>query len=412
MSGNSRDGSVTLKVICAILFVTFVISYVYWYQCDVLAMMQYAWSGGLKHYDRNVGAIVLTTTSVAVAAITMVFSRMPSRYYTLNFYPSLLLLGALTAVSLENGAVCVAWGSFILLILLFIGSCFLIRVVSDFKAYSQPLRSTGAFSHLWWKNFFFLFIAMLVVNYFSNTERTLHTRLAVERMCMNGQYEDALEKGFAKYDNDSSLTMLRAVALANIQSADSVSLLGERLFQYEITGSSRSLFPQQDKSSCFLIGNAYNLWQTIGFVPYNQNESPTTILERQIAREKVRQVMYNDTLLDKESRDSISKPLCKPVARDYLLCAYLLDRNLSGFVKLLKSTYALNDKLPQHYREACVLYGKLTGSVVLADAALEADYADFLAIMRANRDQTLRYAALRDAYFGTYWYYYYNPKKQ
>ncbi len=413
MSNNSKDGSVTLKVVCAIIFIAFVVSYVYFYQCDVLAMMQYAWSDGQKHYDRNVGAVVLSAVLVVITAVTVALSRMPGRYYALNFYPALLVLGGLTAVHREEGGlVSVSWGWFILFLVLLVGSFVLIRVVSNLKAYSQPLRSVGVFSHLWWKNFMYLLLPMVVTCMIGNSDRTLHTRLAVERLCMQGEFAKALETGYAQYDNDSSLTMLRAMALAKTLGTDSTSMIGENLFKYEITGNSRSLFPQTDKSCAFMLGNAYNLWQTIGFVPYDQKETPVTILKRQIERENLRQTMYKDTLLDKEFRDSISKPLCKPVAKDYLLCAYLLDKDLRSFVKLLGKCYVVNEKMPQHYREACVLYGKLTGTMMYSDPAVEADYADFLSVMRANRNPVLRKSALRDSYFGTYWYYYYENTKK
>ena len=64
---------------------------------------------------------------------------------------------------------------------------------------------------------------------------------------MQGEFAKALETGYAQYDNDSSLTMLRAMALAKTLGTDSTSMIGENLFKYEITGNSRSLFPQTDR---------------------------------------------------------------------------------------------------------------------------------------------------------------------
>ncbi len=407
MSYKSKDSTVTIKVMCAMLFVIFVISYVYSFQCDVLAMIQYAWSGGLKHYDRNIGAIVLSVVSFVIATLTAAFSRLPAQYFSLNFYPAFLTLGMLTAVSNEGTSVSTSKVWFVIYIILLVASFFVIRTAGNYKAYMQPLRSTGIFSHVWWTNLILMVIVVMLVFSMGNTDRTLHTRLSVERLCMDGDYDKAIEQGFPQYDNDSSLTMLRAMALSHKTTNDSVCLLGERLFQYDITGNSKSLFPQKDKSCTFLLGNGYNLWQTVGFVPYDQSESPITILKRQLLREEKRQKMYNDTTLEKESRDSVSKPLCKPVARDYLLCAYLLDKNLKEFVKLLPKYYVINNKMPQHYREACVLYSKLTGVKLYSDAALEADCMDFLSIMRSNRTPVIQNAALRDSYFGTYWYYYY-----
>ena len=47
----------------------------------------------------------------------------------------------------------------------------------------------------------------------------------------------------------------------------------------------------------------------------------------------------------------------------------------------------------------------------LAMQAMQADYADFLTVMRSQKSAVLRESAIRDAYFGTYWYYYYKKRK-
>ena len=52
MQEKRKGGTVTLQVTCAVLFILFVVSYVFLFQCDVLAMSQYAWSDGQKHYER------------------------------------------------------------------------------------------------------------------------------------------------------------------------------------------------------------------------------------------------------------------------------------------------------------------------------------------------------------------------
>lgn len=411
MQEKTKGSTIAMKVMCATLFLIFTVCYVYLFQCDVLAMIQYAWSGGLKHYDRNIGTVVLTSVVTCVYAVTCVFSRLPIRFYALNFWPALLLLGGLTAVNLSNGGVEVSVPCLVVFVVLLLLSFVMMQLANNYKVYMQPLRATSFMSQLWWSNLSVLLVAFCLVFALGNTNRTLHTRLAVERMCKDGDFTGALECGIPKYDNDSSLVMLRALALANRMTNDSTSMLGERLFCYDITGASRSLFPQKDRSVAFMMGNAYNLWQTIGFVPRDMSKSPAYILSRQIESERQRVIMYSDSTLSKESRDSISKPLCKPVAHDYLLCAYLLDRDLRSFVKVLPRFYAMNASMPQHYREACVLYCKVMNVNIYHDSAVEADYDDFLAVMRSNRNPVLQNSALRDAYFGTYWYYYYASRR-
>ena len=181
----------------------------------------------------------------------------------------------------------------------------------------------------------------------------------------------------------------------------------KKLFSYNIKGGKYSLFPQRDKSCAFLLGDGYNLWLTLGFVPYDQSEDPVKILKRQIKREKERVALYNDTTLTSEDREKYKKPKCNKRCVDYLLCTYLLDKNLTEFIKLLPQYYVLDEQMPKHYREACVLYANLMGKPVYKDASVEADYNDYLSLVRTNKDKSRRLSEIRDNYFGTYWYYYY-----
>lgn len=349
-------------------------------------MIQYSWSDGKTHYDRVIGTTIITGIASVISALVAIFTRLPQRLYALIFFPAFLSLGILTAVHVEAGNVVPSLAWLIatpLLIILYIG---LLRFAHFYKPFLVPLRATNFLSQPWHTNITILIVLMSLTLLMGNGDRTLHTRLNTEHNIKQRQWDAALAEGFPQYDNDSSLTMLRAIALAN------KGLLGEQLFRYDITGDSRSLFPQHDHSADFLLCSGYRLWQTIGFVPRDITEHPTVILRRELRRGTAR-----------------------PAARDYLLCAYLLDRNLSDFAATLPRYYAINDSLPQHYREALLIYDKQRGnlheeadSVKGAYAALCADYADCLAVMRKQRDATLRHTALRDNYFGTYWYYYYS----
>jgi hypothetical protein len=407
MQNNTKGGTITLRVMCAILFLLFVVFYVYLFQCDLLAMMQYAWSGGLKHYERNIGTIVITLVLLIITTTTSTITRLPIRCYALNYYPALLSLSLLTTTQIDGSTVSISKTWLVVTIILFILYVAWVHKLSKYKVFMQPLRAYSLFSHPWWTNLSLLFIGFSMVYIIGNTDRTLHTRLAVERLCSQKNYNEALQVGIPQYDNDSSLVMLRALALANQIKEDSTCQLGEKLFQYEITPTSRALFPQTDKSCGFLMENGLTLWKTLGFVPYDLKEEPATILKREIQREENRLTLYNDTTLAQEERDLYKRTLCTPVCHDYLLCSYLIDKKLKEFIKELPRFYTINDKMPQHYREACILYENLYGGKLYKDTPVEADYNDFLSVMRNNRNETIRYAALRDSYFGTYWYYYF-----
>lgn len=408
MQDNHKGSTVILRVVCAILFLIFIVCYVYSFQCDILAMMQYAWSDGLKHFERNIGTIVITAVTLVLVMVTSAFTRLPISFHALNYYPALFFLGMLTAARVEGRCVFTSIPWMILFLVMLALYVFAIIKLRNYKEYAP--KPVELFSYHWWTNLLILFAGFCIVYSMGNTDRNLHTRLATERHCLNGNYDEALQAGFPQYDRDSSLVMLRALALANKTDRDGHTLLGERLFQYEINGGARALFPHKDGSCAFMLSSGYGLWRTIGFVPYDQEEYPTKILKRQLVREEERKALLNDSTQTEETRAAYKKPVCKPASVDYLLCAYLLDNDLKSFVRELPSYYKLDDKLPQHYREACVLYGNLSGKRLYEDASVEADCADFLTVMRKNRDSGNMNAILRDSYFGTYWYYFYTHR--
>lgn len=383
MINRSKDSTTTVRVVCAIIFVIFIVSYVFTFQGDLLAMTQNVWAKGQTHYHREVGVAIITLILSLIAFLVGMFTRLPQRVFSLVFFPSFLLLGLLTAVRVSGGSVYTSFSWLVVSPLLFVAYFFVVRQIRHYQAFFTPLRGTSFLSHPWWTNVLLLVCMMILTYSMGNTDRTLHTRLAVERLCREGQWDKALDTGFPQYDNDSSLTMLRALALANTGN------LGNRLFAYEVTGGASSLVPQPDQSVIFLLGDDRLLWKTIGVVPRDASEPFATFLERELRRGTV-----------------------NPAAKDYLLCSYLLERDLPSFVNALPRYYAIGDSLPTHYAEAYVLYcEKYKVRDTLMSQSLVADYADFLAVMRSQKSPVLRDAATRKTYFGSYWYYYYKSRK-
>lgn len=380
MVNTSKDSTATVRVVCAIVFVIFVITYVFSFQGDLLTMIQNVWANGQTHYHRGVGVAIITLILSLVAFIVSLLVHLPQRTFSLIFFPSFLFLGLLTAVHVDGNSVETSLGWLIATPLLLVLYVFVIRQINNYQPFLLPLRSTSFLSHPWWTNILLLVCMMSLTYMMGNTDRTLHTRLKVERLCKEKQWDKALMVGFPQYDNDSSLTMLRALALAN------KGEMGDKLFNYEITGGSSSLTPRPDCSATFMLGSDVSVWKTIGVVPRDKSVSIYTFLKKEMRR---------GTL--------------NPVAKDYLLCAYLMDYRLKDFAKALPKYYHINDSLPVHYAEAYVMYcEKYNVADTLIGQTIKADYADFLTTMRSEKDHVLRNAAIRSAYFGTYWYYYHS----
>lgn len=382
MLNRTNDSTAAVKAVCAIIFMVFIVTYVYSFQCDLLAMTQYVWAEGQTHYERVIGTVTITLILSILTLVIRIFVRLPQRAFSLVFFPAFLLLGLLTAVNVNGACVTTSQSWLIAFPLMVIAYIIVVGQLCSFQPFMTPLRSTSFLSHPWWTNILLMVMMMMMTYSMGNTDRTLHTRLKVERYCQMRDWDKALEVGFPQYDNDSSLTMLRALALAN------TGQLGEKLFTYNVTGGSKALMPQPDKSVTFLLGTDKVLWRTTGVVPYDRTEGIVDYLKREIRRGTV-----------------------TPVAGDYLLCAYLLDRDLQSFVKALPLFYNVGDSMPAHYREAYLLYcERYKQRDTLIAQSMRADYADFLDVMRTNRAPVVRDAAIRDAYFGTYWYYYYKRR--
>ena len=49
-----------MVVTCAIVFLTFTFCYLFLYQAESLAYLQHTLSGGKTHYDRTIGAVIIT----------------------------------------------------------------------------------------------------------------------------------------------------------------------------------------------------------------------------------------------------------------------------------------------------------------------------------------------------------------
>ena len=98
------------------------------------------------------------------------------------------------------------------------------------------------------------------------------------------------------------------------------------------------------------------------------------------------------------------------MAIDYLLCGYLLDRNIDAFAANVTKYYEVNDSvaLPKHYKEALVMYTHLRSNprVIYNNNVMNTDFEDFQKLEKSVADERERQTALRDTYGNTYWYYY------
>ena len=348
------------------LFLSFTFAYLYYYQADVMTATQHLLSGGRTHYDRTIGALLITATLFIVHLGVLAVTRFTYRAHSLSYFPSLLLLAMITGITINNdGTYSLGWwpwGAPVLLVLFIV----LASMIRSWLRVNHSIKAGRLSLATYWHNLLAMCLMFFFVGLTSNHNDVLHYRLHAEACLAQRDYDGALQVGKNAMACDSNLTLLRIHALARKHQ------LGERLFEYPLCGGSSVMMP--DGKSVRSV-----FYPTYQFVKYP--------------------------------------------ALDYKLCQFLLDKNIDGFARSIKEnaetfgleerketdTTVVGDRLPKHYREALVLYSRLRSHPVIVyhHDVLDADYEDFLAIARSEKDITRRGVKLRDAYHNTYWYYYF-----
>ncbi len=382
MVRQKTNNSTLVVSLCAIVFISYTFIYIYFTQSDVLAMMQHVLSGGLTHYDKLVGSIIITIVLYALQIGISKLAGFCGKYYALTFFPSLLLLSVLTTVNPNFGYVPFSpvwiWLAPLLVILYII----IIIVFRKNKISSSVSLTRGTMIGEVWINLLVLSAMFILVSVFGTTNKIFRYQMQMEVLLKKNQWAEALEVAETYPHTDASLTMLRAYALSRS------GQLGERFFEYPVAGGSNSLLPYKTEVRSIMISES-------------ELTKPLSI------RKKGKDVKAMDYLKYISDNGIAMKPVT-----DYLLCGYLLDRDLDSFVKLLKKKYnTVSTTLPKHYKEALTLYNHLRSHplIVYSDEVMEADYSDFKKIEHQFENQTERMSYLKDYYGKTYWFYYHYP---
>ncbi len=377
-----KNNGTLSRVACAIVFVVFSFVYLYYFQADVLAMVQHVMSGGVTRYDRTVGAVLITIVLYLVHVAAKRMARFDGKLYFLTYFPSLLFLAALTDVKDDVSGSPFSWIWLValplMLVAYFVAAFF-------FRQAGLPSQSSGKMSLCkdLWINLLSLSIMLLLVCGIGNTDRVFHYRMRMENLFCSGKFAESLKVGDKSADTDESLVMLRAYALSRQK------LLGERLFEYPMVGGSSSLLPDDGGDvKCRLY--------------------PESDIFRQLSIRRKGGMGTMEYLLYIERNG-----LARRSVTDYLLCGYLLDKNLDAFVREARKRYNLTSPtLPKHYREALTLYTHLRSNpiVVYRNEVMDVDYSDFQKLERQYPDKAERESYVRDTYGDTYWFYYfYHP---
>ena len=381
MSHTLKNGNAVVRAACAIFFILFCFLYLYNYQDGVMAVTQHVLSKGATHYNRLVGAVLITLVLWLLQLAIYGFARLERMAHALTYLPSMLLLGILTDITPHADTEPYLGNWLWAFPLIMVGYAFVVWVCRQLETLDNG-PAPGMVGKTCWVNLLAMGVMALMTCGIGCSDEVFHYRMRVEGDIAAGRYDDALAVGANEEKTDSSLTMLRIWALSEKH------LLGERLFEYPLVGRSDAMLPN-GTSVKVLMAPEVRIYKLLG-VYYRQRLRPREYFEK----------IHDKWWATVESND-------------WLLCAYLLDGDLDAFAHNITRYYKLDNRLPKHYREALILYTHLREHpyLVYHDSVMDADFEDFQDLGRKYSNRVERNSMLRDTYGKTYWMYYYSQRK-
>ena len=358
---NRRQISPTIytpvHVACAVVFAVFSFVYIYHYQCDILTYTQSVLSEGKTHFNRGVGAFLITLVLYLTQRGINAMVRLYARAHAISYFPSMLILAFITDApsDLSGGYVMGHWAWVLPLSLcLFIGVAWVCKQIQPFEPVSGGLLP---FMRPLWINIWTMVALMVMVCMCSNSDTLFHYQLRMEQQMVKGRYDKVLKTG-AKYRAvNAEMMQMRAMAMAMRGE------LGERFFHYPVTDSRSGLVPDEGKQTKILPVNALS------------------------------NVARHDSL-----------------ATEYQMIENLRQRQIERFAKEAIHRYP-DSIFPRHYKEAMVIYDDVYEKAVVTDTALMLRYRDYkYAVARLRKEN--KSPKLLKKYFGdSYWFYYeFGPK--
>lgn len=372
-----NDSTMTIAVVCAFIFVVFSFLWLYFFQSDLLAAFQHVLSAGQTSYNHTVGAVIITLVLWLLQMGVCSVLKLKRYAYALTFFPSMLLLAVLTSAGQDTGF-SIRFGVWLWLFpLLLLGWYVLVSIVRNVQNMWQRIP-TGLFSRCSWANMMQMVLMIIGVAVISNTNAVFHFRMHAESALNEGDYNEALRVGSRSHETDGNLMMLRMYALSR------QGLLGERLFHYPLVPSSEVMLPT-DSTVLMVRYPVDSLYRYLGAKP-KQSMKPMDYLAAIVRSHKA-----------------------SPAAADYILCGYLLDKDIDAFAREVSRYYPINsDSLPRHYREALVLYNHRRSNPVITykDAVLDVDYNDLQKLEASCQNDTERKGKVMESYANSYWYFF------
>lgn len=390
-NANRSNSTVFPRVMCAIVFILFSWIYLFYFQADILAVAQHVLSGGVTTYDKTVGAILITAVLMLLQLLVYGVFRLGAAFHALTYLPSMIILAVITDISadIDNSQLFLVWCVVLPLLLVLSGVIMFLAGKLQPKFIKEP---THLFSRTMWVSMLLMLLMIVGVCSVSNTNAVFHYRVKAESCLIDKDYEAAAEVGIKSMETDSSLTMIRAFALA------CNGELGDKLFAYPVKCSGNALIPMPMDSASIADGKI----TTTRFMRY-----PLIEFYKKLGACPAKSMRAIDFLHLMERRGKATQ-----MEKDYVLTIHLVDCDLDGFVKDLRRYYenvdSIGDLLPRYYREALTLYRHQRTAPVIKyyNEVMEADYKDFQDLLKKYDKESEKMLNACEYYAGSYWRYY------
>ena len=362
---------------CGLLFSIFSFVFLYVFQRDVLEALHYSLAHGKTVFAPLGSAVVITLVLILLRWGVNSLLGLKGNIRSLSYFPSFLVLCALTGIGRDvYMADYYSYWTWLMpaLLVVFAGTGFWLR-----RIYRNKLNGEGSmFTLVFWNVFILVAMCFMTVSA-SNTDRTFHHELQVERALRYKNYQEALRIGKRSMEASRTLTALRSMALIR------TNQLGDRLFEYPQYYGSDGLFFSNDSTAQLRYTND-SIYYLLGVRPY--------------AGEPRMEFLQN--ICQKETG--------RFTALHYYLAALLLDKKLNDFAKEIPEFYEKEDTLPRYYREAMLLYQQETSDTTLwkiQDSTMIHHYQAFQKLHQSEQSDILGKSRIRKEFGNTYWWYFY-----
>ena len=372
-----------IHLVFQILIFILLFVYLYFLQTPKLTLAQHILSGGETRYSPFISSLILTSVLTFIQELVSRILRVQGRAYLLTAYPSFAICILLTAFTPTPN-------KWIISTLLCTTLIFALLCISYWDRRNKKEKEKNSLQLFWLHNISILTGILLLAGICSNNVDTENYEINVAKYVLEGDYTKALEEGKSSLATTRQLTALRAYALSK-----SDTLLAEKLFTYPIpTGGVKNLLLDKSDNK-YIILHRDTIYTLLGD-KVKKKEQPLKYLQRMAAM----------------SADRTNNA----IAKDYWLCALLLEKDLTTFAKELPKYYAINDSilLPKHYQEALLLtenpehenHSGIDSTTVLS-------YTEFIDLETTEPVDEIRRANLLKLKKGdTYWWYYKYGRKE